>query len=260
MRDDVQAVFAPRVSIGHGDDRSILHVSCPGVGRRTGEVILPKKVWPFTWALKKQRRVNDSRNGCRWHAKCAFDTLLGPALHIDCATHQVHYHGNLLGKNLNSRNFTRLLLVSTTAYQNNFFTNDFFVSQAFRKYQTRKKFRRNEFRLSSLPTGSVAPSRRRLAKIATVYTCKSSYSWERRERERERERERREREREKVRQRELEAERVRKREKERERERERGREGGRELEWERKRKTAAEKILVDQQLGENQVMCCGKSM
>ena len=43
MRDDAQAVFAPLVSIGHGDGRSILHVSCSGVGRRTGEVIILRK-------------------------------------------------------------------------------------------------------------------------------------------------------------------------------------------------------------------------
>ena len=35
MCDDAQAVFAPRVSIGHGDGRSILrkHASCSGIGR-----------------------------------------------------------------------------------------------------------------------------------------------------------------------------------------------------------------------------------
>ena len=47
MRDDAQAVFAHRVSIGHGDGRSILHVSCSGVGRRTGKVNTSEKSVAF---------------------------------------------------------------------------------------------------------------------------------------------------------------------------------------------------------------------
>ena len=64
MRDDAQAVFASLVSIGHGDGRSILHVSCSGVGRRTGEVILRKKSVAFHLSSEENSEESTIPDSC----------------------------------------------------------------------------------------------------------------------------------------------------------------------------------------------------
>ena len=100
---DVEQEFSHRGSRSVG--RSIMQVCSPG-DVHTGEVTLRMKrsLSPEVWT--NQRRVKSTCQLCvvsncgRRRTKLWFvwkyesDAFLGPAFHVDCATHRAHYRGN----------------------------------------------------------------------------------------------------------------------------------------------------------------------